>query len=538
MSGGVERRPGGSSRVHETLGDGASHDTSGPGKRTLTEQLAPDLATGTASPVQRRSAGAPEDPQSVHAAAEHGTAGSSGRLPFGDLIQRAFGRHDIGGIQAHTDGAAAAGASAMGARAFATGHRVAFAGAPDLHTAAHEAAHVVQQRGGVQLKGGVGQVGDSYEQHADAVADRVVAGESAEGLLDQMAGGSAASSAGPGAVQRDLAVPPTRPDADGRALTPQQMVRALQFNRQVVTDAHEISMLRDILGRGREPAVIDEDFVTAVVAYQAQYGLTQDGQLGPVTRARLGREILAEDGNGDAATHQGLQPGLELRDQLNQLMDAGTTTYATFRTTIRGSTDVKRSTALADTALLQRLRGHLPWDSFARCVELLGRRAPAFAELVARGDVQAQLRAAWTASGPRVSAPGDGGAQHEEGGWIYLDLITESLAFRRQAAGGGAAINLAAPPIINGHVAVAKFHTHPNLGPNWNPGPSAIDVDGDGVPDRGDVVVDPNHGVPDIVVNTPGVNPANFTTALSGPARRLHLAGNQGLPGAAGGLAP
>ena len=40
------------------------------------------------------------------------------------------------------------------------------------------------------------------------------------------------------------------------------------------------------------------------------------------------------------------------------------------------------------------------------------------------------------------------------------------------------------------------------------------------------------------VVNTPGVNPANFTTALSGPARRLHLAGNQGLPGAAGGLAP
>ena len=57
MSGGVERRPGGSSGVHETLGDGASHDTPAPGKRTLTEQLAPDPAMGTASPVQRKSAG-------------------------------------------------------------------------------------------------------------------------------------------------------------------------------------------------------------------------------------------------------------------------------------------------------------------------------------------------------------------------------------------------------------------------------------------------------------------------------------------------
>jgi hypothetical protein len=88
-------------------------------------------------------------------------------------LRRAFGHHDISGIQAHTDGAAAASAGAMGAQAFATGNHVAFAGTPDLRTAAHEAAHVVQQRGGVQLKGGVGEAGDSYEQHADAVADRV-----------------------------------------------------------------------------------------------------------------------------------------------------------------------------------------------------------------------------------------------------------------------------------------------------------------------------------------------------------------------------
>jgi len=85
----------------------------------------------------------------------------------------------------------------MGAKAFATGSHVAFRGSPDLHTTAHEAAHVVQQRGGGQLAGGVGQSGDRYEQHADAVADAVVAGRPAEGLLDQMAGGGSSS----GAVQ-------------------------------------------------------------------------------------------------------------------------------------------------------------------------------------------------------------------------------------------------------------------------------------------------------------------------------------------------
>jgi hypothetical protein len=141
----------------------------------------------------------------VHAAAEHGIAGGSTALPYADQIQRAFGHHDIGNIQAHTDGAAVAAAGAMGAQAFATGDHVAFAGTPDLHTAAHEAAHVVQQRGGVQLKGGVGEVGDTYERHADQVADRVVAGESAQELLDQHApasrGSSGGSAGGNGPVQ-------------------------------------------------------------------------------------------------------------------------------------------------------------------------------------------------------------------------------------------------------------------------------------------------------------------------------------------------
>jgi len=44
----------------------------------------------------------------------------------------------------------------------------------------------VQQRAGVHLYGGGA---DAYERHADAVADKVVRGESAESLLDQHAGG-------------------------------------------------------------------------------------------------------------------------------------------------------------------------------------------------------------------------------------------------------------------------------------------------------------------------------------------------------------
>ncbi|HEX2691428.1 MAG TPA: DUF4157 domain-containing protein [Kofleriaceae bacterium] len=165
----------------------------GVGKRTLTEQVQRKLGTAAAAHA----------PMSVADAAGHGTSGASGPLPHGDTIQRLFGRHDISGISAHTDGAASEGARAMGAQAFATGDRVAFDGTPDLHTAAHEASHVVQQRAGVSLKGGVGAEGDAYEQHADAVADQVVAGRSAEGLLDRFApagGGSA------GAVQRKLGV--------------------------------------------------------------------------------------------------------------------------------------------------------------------------------------------------------------------------------------------------------------------------------------------------------------------------------------------
>jgi hypothetical protein len=162
-----------------------SHDAA-PGKQTLVEQIV--------APVVQRHAADQHDPSgeaTVHAAASRGVATPASPLPYSDTLQRAFGRHNVSSIQAHTGGGAAASAQAMGADAYAAGDHVVLGRGADLHTVAHEAAHVVQQRGGVQLKGGVGSIGDSYERHADAVADRVVAGQSAEDILDQGASSGA-----------------------------------------------------------------------------------------------------------------------------------------------------------------------------------------------------------------------------------------------------------------------------------------------------------------------------------------------------------
>jgi|GEM_PF-6511849 len=139
-------------------------------------------------------------PGVIQQAARAGMQGAGSALPYADQIQQAFGRHDISSVTAHQGPAAAAASQAMGASAYATGEHVVFGGAPDLHTAAHEAAHVVQQRSGARPEGGIGRPGDSYERHADAVAERVVGGASAEGLL-----GSVTESAGNAAVQRQTA---------------------------------------------------------------------------------------------------------------------------------------------------------------------------------------------------------------------------------------------------------------------------------------------------------------------------------------------
>lgn len=161
------------------------------------------------APLQRVGGGGASlsDASAVRATASAGLAGGGSALPHLQRIQQSFGpQHDLSGVTAHQGPTARAASEAIGARAYAMGESIAFAeSTPDLHTVAHEAAHVVQQRRGVDLPGGVGQVGDRYERHADQVADAVVAGQSAARLL-----GPATAQSAPSVQQRAVQKMPTR----------------------------------------------------------------------------------------------------------------------------------------------------------------------------------------------------------------------------------------------------------------------------------------------------------------------------------------
>lgn len=144
----------------------------------------------TTAPAEAAIASAPAAADHEHQIAARGTAGSGGPLPYLAEIQKSFGHHDVSSIRAHIGGAAAVASDALGAQAYAYGNAIAFASAPDLHTAAHEAAHAVQQRRGVPRSL---HSNDAYERHADLVADRVVRGLPVAALLDRAPRGGGAT---------------------------------------------------------------------------------------------------------------------------------------------------------------------------------------------------------------------------------------------------------------------------------------------------------------------------------------------------------
>lgn len=178
--GGSTRRPAPIQRLQRVLGN----------RRVL------QLLAGLGETLKAR------EPEGMIGTALAGTRTPSRPYPHAEAIGRSFGRHAIAGLQAHLGPAASASASAIDAEAYAVGDHVVFSRAPDLRTAAHEAAHVIQQRAGVSLPGGVGRVGDAYERHADAVAARVQSGGSAEGLLDRVAAAGRGAAGGDAVVQR------------------------------------------------------------------------------------------------------------------------------------------------------------------------------------------------------------------------------------------------------------------------------------------------------------------------------------------------
>lgn len=192
-------------RAHAALGELVQRLARGPGSRGVRDAaLALQRVAGNQTTARRL--GARSGTRSVGEVARSGFQGASGRLPHAAKIQESFGAHDIRDVRSFTGPGAAAASHALSAEAYASGDRVVFADpAPSLHTAAHEAAHVVQQRAGIHLPGGMGSVGDVHERHADAVADAVVRGESAERCLDTYV--SAGSRGGAAVVQRAFAKP-------------------------------------------------------------------------------------------------------------------------------------------------------------------------------------------------------------------------------------------------------------------------------------------------------------------------------------------
>ena len=160
-------------------------------------------------PVQQDRTKAPaRSANLIHHEAKHGLSNASSPLPHADRIQVAFGHHDVSHVRSSVGGSAETANQRIGALAFTSGPRIAFRQSPDLHLAAHEAAHVVQQREGLSLPGNVGRAGDRWERHADRVADAVVGGRSAEGLLNEVAkpnpSGRQAGASGETAAQEQI----------------------------------------------------------------------------------------------------------------------------------------------------------------------------------------------------------------------------------------------------------------------------------------------------------------------------------------------
>jgi Caspase domain/Domain of unknown function (DUF4157) len=237
-----------------------------------------------------------------------GLSGPGGPLPHLDRVQRSFGRHDVSAVRAHVDGNAAQASEQIGALAYASDGQVAFHGAPDLHLAAHEAAHVVQQRAGVQLSGGVGAAGDVYERHADAVADAVVAGGSAEALLDQHAGATAPAG---GAIQLTQ-------DPDAQRQSRVSVATSVQAYRVTYPDARRGGLLTQALLtrlRDRRASVADtvartgegtRQFGAQPASGEERAGTSLGASAAPPTgTAAQRRAVVIGNGTYNPGTHMG-----------------------------------------------------------------------------------------------------------------------------------------------------------------------------------------------------------------------------------------
>jgi hypothetical protein len=126
----------------------------------------------------------------------HDVVGKGGGSPLGESVRSSmesgFGQ-DFSDVRVHTDSQASKSAESVGANAYTVGNDIVFrsghfdaASPTGQRTIAHELSHVVQQRSGpvdgTDAPGGIrlSDPSDKFERAADATADQVLSGSTAQ----------------------------------------------------------------------------------------------------------------------------------------------------------------------------------------------------------------------------------------------------------------------------------------------------------------------------------------------------------------------
>lgn len=147
----------------------------------------------SAAPGRPGGAGERGGPGGALQAAAAGVRGAGGAVPYREEMEHSLGV-SLEGIRAHTESDARTAAARLGAYGYATGNHVVFGtAAPSRRLVAHEVTHVLQQRRGVHLDGGMGRPDDPYEREAERAGELVESGRSARHI------GRAYAGTGPGA---------------------------------------------------------------------------------------------------------------------------------------------------------------------------------------------------------------------------------------------------------------------------------------------------------------------------------------------------
>ena len=412
----------------------------------------------------------------------------------------------------------------------------------------------------IQPKLAINTPGDIYEQEADHVAEQVMR-MSAPNLVSGCASGGGCSTCQSGSKEnghqsvqtkhvgpsdvRQVAAPPIVHEV---LASPGQPLDASTRAFMEPRFGHDFSHVRVHSGQAAEESARQMNARAYTLGQNIVFGADQYAPTTAPGRRLLAHELAHSVQQGfasptvvqrDEASAPGLDlpqteevhvperrvgfEGDDLRNTIEALVAKKVTNYVTYRDAISKAFPWEKQFALNQVLLLSELKNILGLFKFAQCVELLGRRAPGYDELRKSRVVLDEISAAWRASD--VGVHDRVTEAHEEGGWVFMNLIDGSLSTVRATPQGTNFIVVEPPPEVDNSVLVAIFHTHPHLGRFAKPS-------------RHDRTQDDRRGVPNLVAGSTGADPKVFQVYLSGPPARKHLASEYRIPGPSGGDAP